>query len=184
MAVRTSGDLPRFINPEAEHILDWFHIAMKLTVMGQTTKGLGVNSRRSEDDEEPETLDTARILKNRNSSSGISGTGMCIMPEENRELGMGLENWEKDSATAKLRVAVREFGRYIRRIRARFPITATGIVMAKPSPHRLSIPPSIRSISWRMVKRQQMRWTKRGAHLWLQVRARALNNEPSETFQR
>ena len=34
-------DLPRFINPEAEHILDWFHIAMRLTVMGQTAKGLG-----------------------------------------------------------------------------------------------------------------------------------------------
>jgi hypothetical protein len=32
-------ELPQFINPEAEHILDWFHIAMRLTVMGQTAKG-------------------------------------------------------------------------------------------------------------------------------------------------
>ena len=33
-------DLPQFINPEAEHILDWFHITKRLTVMSQMAKGL------------------------------------------------------------------------------------------------------------------------------------------------
>ena len=32
-------------------------------------------------------------------------------------------------------------------------------------------------ISKRMVKRQQMRWTPRGAHLLLQVRTRVLNDQ-------
>ena len=32
-------------------------------------------------------------------------------------------------------------------------------------------------ISKRMVKKQQMRWTPRGAHLLLQVRARVLNDQ-------
>jgi len=37
-------------------------------------------------------------------------------------------------------------------------------------------------ISKRMVKRQQMRWSRRGAHLLLQVRTRELNGELRNTF--
>jgi len=33
-------DLPRFLNPQAEHLLDWFHITMRLTVMSTMAKGL------------------------------------------------------------------------------------------------------------------------------------------------
>ena len=39
-------------------------------------------------------------------------------------------------------------------------------------------------ISRRMVKKQQMRWTQRGAHLLLQVRTRTLNDDLKDTFQR
>ena len=37
-------------------------------------------------------------------------------------------------------------------------------------------------VSKRMVKKQQMRWTKRGAHLLLQTRTRTLNGELRDTF--
>ena len=30
----------RYLNPEAEHLLDWFHITMRRTVLIQTAKGL------------------------------------------------------------------------------------------------------------------------------------------------
>jgi hypothetical protein len=36
----------------------------------------------------------------------------------------------------------------------------------------------------RMVKKQQMRWTPRGAHLLLQVRTRVLNNDLTADFHR
>ena len=39
-------------------------------------------------------------------------------------------------------------------------------------------------ISKRMVKKQQMRWTPRGAHLLLQVRTRVLNDELAGDFHR
>ena len=39
-------------------------------------------------------------------------------------------------------------------------------------------------VSKRMVKKQQMAWTERGAHLLLQVRTRVLNGELDETFRR
>ena len=35
-----------------------------------------------------------------------------------------------------------------------------------------------------MVKKQQMRWTPRGAHLLLQVRTRVLNDDLIGAFQR
>ena len=39
-------------------------------------------------------------------------------------------------------------------------------------------------VSKRMVKKQQMRWAPKSAHLLLQVRARVLNDELAEVFQR
>ena len=39
-------------------------------------------------------------------------------------------------------------------------------------------------ISKRFVKKQQMKWTKRGAHLLLQVRTHVLNGELREMFCR
>jgi hypothetical protein len=39
-------------------------------------------------------------------------------------------------------------------------------------------------VSRRMVKQQQMRWTRRGAHLLLQVRNQTLNNDLRESFGR
>lgn len=39
-------------------------------------------------------------------------------------------------------------------------------------------------VSKRMVKKQQMRWTVRGAHLLLQARTQTLNGELRTTFSR
>ena len=39
-------------------------------------------------------------------------------------------------------------------------------------------------ISRRMAKKQQMRWTQRGAHLLLQVRTQTLNNDLKKSFNR
>jgi len=38
-------------------------------------------------------------------------------------------------------------------------------------------------VSKRMAKKQQMRWSQRGAHLLLQVRTRVLNDELREVFR-
>jgi hypothetical protein len=40
----TVRELPQFMVPESEHWLDWFHITMRLTVMGQMAKGLAAES--------------------------------------------------------------------------------------------------------------------------------------------
>src|SRR5882724_11784546 len=46
----TVRDLQRYMSPEAEHLLDWFHVAMRLTVLQQTAKGLPDKTRDEEQD--------------------------------------------------------------------------------------------------------------------------------------
>jgi hypothetical protein len=55
----TVRDLQLYMNPQAEHLLDWFHLAMRLTVMQQTAKGLPQTIR---DDEVRYTLETIKKL--------------------------------------------------------------------------------------------------------------------------
>ncbi len=33
-------DLPRYLNPDSEHLIDWFHVTMRLTVLAQMAKSL------------------------------------------------------------------------------------------------------------------------------------------------
>jgi hypothetical protein len=40
-------ELPLYLNPQAEHLIDWFHITMRLTVLGQMTKGLDLQTARA-----------------------------------------------------------------------------------------------------------------------------------------
>ena len=40
MGARRSGIAQLYLSPEAEHLLDWFHITMRLTTLTQTAKGL------------------------------------------------------------------------------------------------------------------------------------------------
>jgi len=92
-----------------------------------------------------------------------------------------------DEATfeqARLTKAVREFDTYIRanaesipnygeRHRAGEAISSSFVESAVNH-----------VISKRMVKKQQMRWSPRGAHLLLQVRTRVLNNQLADDFHR
>jgi hypothetical protein len=52
-------NLQRYLNPEAEHLLDWFFVTMRLTVLNQAAKGLP----RSFDAEERRYELIAPILK-------------------------------------------------------------------------------------------------------------------------
>src|SRR5882724_9785628 len=63
----TVRDLQMYLNPQAEHLLDWFHISMRLTVMSQLAKSI-------ETDDQPNL--SAEIEKNSNASNGIFGMGM------------------------------------------------------------------------------------------------------------
>jgi hypothetical protein len=68
----TVRDVQLYLSPEAEHLLDWFHLTMRLTTMPQSAKGL------------PETVGDEQPLPLRDGSSGswsgpsgFSGMAMC-----------------------------------------------------------------------------------------------------------
>ena len=96
--------------------------------------------------------------------------------------GAAFENQEE--TTRKLLKAVEEFSTYIQRNRGFIPNygeryrngerISTGFVGSAVN----------QVISKRFVKKQQMRWTPRGAHLLLQTRAKVLNGDLEDTFRR
>src|SRR5438477_2722134 len=61
---------------------------------------------------------------------------------------------------------------------------ANGIGRARPSQVRFVESTVNQVVSKRMVKKQQMRWAPKSAHLLLQVRAKVLNHKLVEVFQR
>jgi hypothetical protein len=61
-------DLQMYLSPESDHWLDWFHITMRLTVMGQMLKGAAAEipstARSDPEDETPTGEDIKEVEKN------------------------------------------------------------------------------------------------------------------------
>jgi hypothetical protein len=170
----TVRDLPLYLSPFAEYLLDWFHITMRITVMKQSAKGLP-------DDKELQHIEAnlERVkwyLWHGNVFRALQVLG---------DIETDLESVDNASPVLdKLEKTVGEFSTYIDRNRASIPnygdryrydeMISTGFVESTVN----------QVVSKRMVKKQQMRWTRRGAHLLLQVRTHVLNNEWRDAFCR
>jgi hypothetical protein len=165
----TVRDLQMYMNPQAEHLLDWFHISMRLTVMSQLAKSIETDDQpnlSSEIEKELECLEW-------NLWHGNVHKALQIV----EDLEVALDFEENSQEQRKLLKAVREFGTYITANRTFIPnygdhyrhgeTISTGFVESAIN----------QVVSKRMVKKQQMRWTDCGAHLLLQVRTRVLNKD-------
>jgi hypothetical protein len=157
---------------------------MRLTVMGQTAKSLGTRSRSFEDDDELEVLDTAGIQKNLGRIKWYLWHGNVYKALQRIEtLEYDLEAWEEhDEAVAKLLRAIQEFGRYIEVNQQAIPNYGDRYRHGETISTSFIESAVNQVVSKRMVKLQQMRWSKRGAHLLLQARTRVLNNDLRKTF--
>src|SRR5882724_58296 len=182
----TVRDLQLYLNPQAEHLLDWFHLAMRLTVLHQTAKGLP-QVINTEDGEEPYALRDP-ILKTLESTKWYLWHGNVFRAlQEIESISMDLDaagTEMSDPTVRKLLKAVEEFQTYIENNAGFIPNygerwrsgerISTGFVESTVN----------QVISKRMVKKQQMRWSPRGGHLLLQIRTRVLNEELRRTFGR
>jgi hypothetical protein len=170
-------DLQLYLSPVAEHLLDWFHVTMRITMMRQQLKELV--ARAPNDDLIKLDAEFERIkwyLWHGNVFRAL---------QEIESVQWELEGCEDElPASTKLAKTVREFRGYIEVNEQFIPnyaeryrygeAIATGFVESTVN----------QVVSKRMVKKQQMRWTKKGAHLLLQVRSQALNEDLRATFQR
>jgi len=99
-------ELPLYLNPLAEHLLDWFHITMRLTVMSQMAKGL--RSR-----ENPElTTELAEELERLKWYLWHANVFLALQTID--WLQLDVDNEAGSPEQRKLSKAVAEFGGYIR----------------------------------------------------------------------
>jgi hypothetical protein len=186
----TVRELPLYLCPESEHWLDWFHITMRLTVMGQITKGLtaenGPGTRPGDDGEGDSRRDVTALDKQLESLKWHLWHGNVSRALQTIEdLEWDLESQEARSERVKrLLRTVSEFHHYIESNRDSIPNSgdrhrhgeriSTAFAESTVNP----------VVSKRMVKKQPMGWTERGAHLLLQVRRQVLNDDLRRTFER
>jgi hypothetical protein len=179
----TVRDLPLYLNPQAEHLLDCFHVAMRLTVMQQTAKGLPETTQDKEGTYEVRApvIRSLECLKWFLWHGNVSQAVQVIESVEG-DLEVAVAT-SRESPARKLLKAVGEFHTSIK--------NNAGVIPNYGERYRHGERISMgfvestvnQVVSKRMVKKQQMQWSKRGAHLLLQVRTRVLNGEWEDTFR-
>jgi hypothetical protein len=169
----TVRDLQLYLRPPAEHLLDWFHITMRVTVMKQMAKGI---PRTDLVDLEAEIDRVEWYLWHGNVFRALQVTDDLYFDLEGLVVAC--------PAVTKLWKAVDEFRGYIANNSAFIPNYGDRYLYGEVISTAFVESTINQVISKRMVKKQQMRWTKRGAHLLLQVRTQVLNDEWRDTFCR
>ena len=172
----TVRNLPGQLHPQAMHLIDWFHLTMRVTILGQYTKGLiRLNQEVG-----------AVIQKKLESVKWLLWHGNVDKALDRlRDFDQCIHHFtdtyprfpQLKSAVQKFRIYLENNRRFIpnygRRYRRGETISTAFVESTVNS-----------VISKRFVKRQSMQWTKRGAHLLLQTRVKTLNNELAATFRR
>ena len=184
-------DLPLYLNAQAEHLLDWFHITMRITVMTNMAKSLRPPPPPRDPDLELSAETAAKLItevredlprlkwflwhgnvfRALTTVDGLIGDLEILQPDDEREPG-------------KLLAAVREFDAYLRANAGRIPNYGERHRAGEAISTAFTESAVNQVISKRMVKKQQMRWTPRGAHLLLQIRTRVLNDQLADDFHR
>jgi hypothetical protein len=150
-----------YLNPEAEHLLDWFHVTMRLTVLTQTAKGAPETIGAGEEQYELRP----KVLKQLESIKWYLWHGNVFQALHRLEdLEMDLDAAAFDSKNPTLRKllkGVAELHTYVERNQTFIPNygeryrngerIASGFVESAVN----------QVISKRMTKRQQMQWTQR-----------------------
>jgi len=186
----TVRDLQMYLSPDSEHWLDWFHITMRLTVMGQILKGaaaeIPTKATEDEDDEMPNREDIKEVEENLDSLKWNLWHGNVYRALQVIDrLEFDLEAIAEHSESAKkLLKTLCEFGQYIKANKVFIPNFGDRYRHGEAISTAFAESTINQVVSKRMVKRQQMRWSQRGAHLLLQVRTRALDGVLRDDFVR
>lgn len=183
----TVRELPLYICPESEHWLDWFHVTMRLTVMGQMTKGLAAEcgpGPKPGDDEYGRPNATSMDKQLESLKWHLWHGNVYRALQIVQDLECDLESLAAPSKRAKkLLKAVHEFRHYIEANQLSIPNYGDRYRHGEVIASSFAESTVNQVVSKRMVKKQQMRWTEGGAHRLLQVRARVLNEDLRATFR-
>jgi hypothetical protein len=162
-----------------EPILDWFHIAMRMTQLSQAIKGL-VADLPVEGDSPNRIEDCLRELRRAKAYLWHGSPHRALRTLDELTWDIGTESPRASALQEKLK----EFMNYITSNVASIPNYADRHRHGEPIASGFVESAVNQVVSKRLVKKQQMRWTLQGAHRLLQVRARVLNQQLRADFER
>ena len=165
--------LPRAMPKPTTHIIDWFHIAMKIQPMLQMADHM-VQSRPNEPESFPPIARRIRTVKWRLWHGRVN---RAIRDLQELLDDLTSDDEITDLPTSRLRTLAEQLLTYIasnrsaiinygKRYRSGLRVAST---LAESAVNSL--------VGKRMAKSQQMRWSPRGAHMLMQVRSADLNGE-------
>src|SRR5262249_28992125 len=164
------------MSPKATHILDWYHLSMKLTVWGQYGKGLVqcetvLGAAIGDQIERLKwSLWHGQVDKARDKIDDLERAIAPFSETYGRYAGLVKALSELRTYIVNNRPVIPNYGERYRRGE---PI-ATGFVESTVN----------EVVSKRFCKKQQMQWSKEGAHLLLQTRVRTLHGDLASIFKR
>ena len=165
-----------YLHPFSEHLIDSFHITMRLTVLQQQTKALREEQSQTGADISKRLESVKHLLRHGNAEETLERLGDLLI-----ELSL---IQARSAAAKKVADSVSEFETYIRNNREFIP----NFGERRPQGETIStafVESTINQVvSRRFIKKQQMQWTLRGAHLLLQTQTKVLNDELDEVFRR
>jgi hypothetical protein len=165
-----------YLHPNSEHVLDWFHITMRLTVLQQQTKSLQRELPKVGSMVSQQLESVKHLLWHGNTEEAL---------ERLADLSMDLELLQDRFAPAKkVMTGVAEFDTYIRNNQESIPNYGERYRHGETISTAFAESTINQVVSRRFAKRQQMHWSLQGAHLLLQTRTKVLNAELDGVFRR
>lgn len=169
-------DLQFMMHPESEHILDWFHITMRITVLNQFSKGF-IKSDPKAGEELRKNLERIKwYLWHGNVKKALDLIEECYLICMDEDL-----QYVKQS---KLLKQIEELSTYIHNNQRMIPNYGERWRYGETITTSFVESTVNEVVTKRMVKKQQMQWTSEGAHYLLQVRTAALNDDLDRFFER
>ncbi|MXQ10471.1 ISKra4 family transposase [Microvirga makkahensis] len=163
------------ISPCSEHVLDWFHITMRITVLRQFAQGLVHHDKDAGTEVLAELRRTKWFLWHGNTYRAREAIDDLVLDLE------ALDSCYPN--LRKLRTTIRKFQLYITSNEA----SLINYGERYRSGERISsafVEATVNAvISKRFAKKQQMQWSRRGAHLLLQTRTRTLDGSLRAAFE-
>jgi hypothetical protein len=172
----TLRELQLEMSPRATHLLDWFHLTMRLTVLSQFSKGL---------------VHCEAVLGEEIGSKIERLKWSLWHGQVDKALGK-IDDLE--SAIAPFNEAYARFPRLVKALSTLRTYIVNNRHLIPNYGERYHNGEAISTgfvestvnevVSKRFCKKQQMQWSKKGAHLLLQTRVRTLNGELGAIFRR
>src|SRR5664279_479871 len=164
-----------YLHPNSEHIIDWFHITMRLTVLQQQTKALTAETEIQGKAASKQIESVKHLLWHGNVEEALDRIDSLFL-----DLDLLCRRCEP---AAKLARGIAEFRTYIRNNRGSIPNFGERYRQGETISTAFVESTINQVVSRRFVKKQQMGWTLKGAHLLLQTRTKVLNNELEDVFR-